>query len=72
MGTYVDISDMELAELKALTNKSDAAEAVRVAMREYIRFARRQRLKELSGRVEMEERWRGLDRMELGGDCCGD
>ncbi len=57
MTTTIDLSDQELAELKTLTNQPDAAAAVRCATTEYLRFARRQRLKALSGRVQMEENW---------------
>jgi hypothetical protein len=65
MGTIVDLTDQELAELKALTNQADAAAAVRFAATEYLRFARRKRLKELSGRVEMEENWTMLEEAEM-------
>ena len=57
MTTLVDLTDQELTELKSLTNLADPAAAVRCATTEYLRFARRKRLKDLSGRVEMEENW---------------
>ena len=59
------MTDQELAELKTLTNQADAAAAVRCATTEYLRFARRKRLPELSGRVEMEENWTVLEALEL-------
>jgi hypothetical protein len=59
MSTVVDLSEQELAELKALTRQTDAAAAVRTAMAEYVRYVRRQRLKELSGQVQMEDTARG-------------
>ena len=65
MSTVIDLSDQELAELKTLTNQADAAAAVRYAAVEYLRFARRKRLKELSGRVEMEENWTLCEEAEL-------
>jgi hypothetical protein len=65
MSTAIDLTEQELAELKALTNEPDAAAAVRHAMMEYLRFARRMRLKELSGRVEMEENWQSLEELEM-------
>jgi hypothetical protein len=37
MSTVVDLSEQELAELKALTEQSDAAAAIRTAMVEYVR-----------------------------------
>ncbi|MCY2994968.1 MAG: hypothetical protein NTY19_44970 [Planctomycetota bacterium] len=65
MTTIIDLTDQELAELKTLTNQADAASAVRCATTEYLRFARRKRLQELSGRVEMEENWTVLEAAEL-------
>jgi hypothetical protein len=72
MSTMIDLTDDELEELKALTQLPDAVSAVRFAATEYLRFAKRQRLKELSGRVEMEENWQDLEEAEMkeqhGGD----
>ena len=65
MTTIVDLTDQQLTELKALTNQTDAAAAVRCATLEYLRFARRRRLKELSGRVEMEDNWAALEEAEM-------
>jgi hypothetical protein len=65
MTTMIDLTERELTELKTLTNQVDAAAAVRCATTEYLRFARRKRLKELSGRVEMEENWPALEEAEL-------
>ena len=65
MSTTIDLSEQELVELRSFTNESDPATAVRVAMREYLRFARRMRLKELSGKVTMEDNWRELEAAEL-------
>jgi hypothetical protein len=67
MTTSIELTDQELAELKALTHQSDAEAAVRFATTEYLRFARRQRLKQLSGRVQMEENWTVLEESELEG-----
>jgi hypothetical protein len=64
MSTVVDLSEQELAELKALTRQTDAAAAVRTAMTEYVRYVRRQRLKELSGEVQMEDSWAELEGAE--------
>jgi hypothetical protein len=65
MSTVIDLTEQELAELKALTNETDPAVAVRSAMAEYLRFARRMRLKELSGQVQMEDNWQSLEEAEL-------
>jgi hypothetical protein len=61
MSTAVDLSEQELAELKALTRQTDAAAAIRTAMTEYLRYVRRQRLKELSGQVQMDDNWAELE-----------
>lgn len=66
MVTSIELSEQELAELRDLTQQSDSMEAVRVAMRDYIRYARRMRLKQLSGQVEMTDNWRQLEESEVG------
>lgn len=63
----IELSEQELAELRDLTEQSDSMEAIRVAMRDYIRYARRMRLKQLSGQVEMIDNWRQLEETEVGG-----
>jgi hypothetical protein len=65
MTTMLDLTDKELSELKDLTKESDAATALRIALMEYIRFAKRMRLKELSEQVEMQDNWRELEQREM-------
>lgn len=65
MSTVIELTEQELTELKALTNETDASLAVRCAMTEYLRFARRMRLKELSGQVHMDENWQSLEEAEM-------
>ncbi|MFM8399144.1 MAG: hypothetical protein ACKOAH_15050, partial [Pirellula sp.] len=65
MVTSIELSEQELAELRDLTEQSDSMEAIRVAMRDYIRYARRMRLKQLSGQVEMIDNWRQLEESEV-------
>ena len=65
MPTVVDLTEQELTDLKDLTRQTDEAAAIRLAMTEYLRFARRMRLKELSGQVQMEENWQVLEAAEL-------
>jgi hypothetical protein len=64
MPTVVDLTEEELAELRESTREADPAVAVRTAMREYLRYARRMQLKQLSGRVEMQENWAALESAE--------
>jgi metal-responsive CopG/Arc/MetJ family transcriptional regulator len=66
MVTSIELSEQELADLRDLTEQSDSMEAIRVAMRDYIRYARRMRLKQLSGQVEMIDNWRQLEESEVG------
>jgi hypothetical protein len=66
MVTSIELSEQELAELRDLTEQSDSMEAIRVAMRDYIRYARRMRLKQLSGQVEMIDNWGQLEESEVG------
>lgn len=65
MSTTIDLTDHELAELRAYTKETDDAAAIRSAMNEYLRLARRLQLKALSGQVEMEENWQALEATEL-------
>ena len=65
MSIQVDLTPEELEELKALTKQAGEAAAVRLAMTEYLRYARRMQLKELSGHVQMEENWQSLEAAEL-------
>ena len=63
--TTVNLSDEEVAELRAATKQSDVDEALRTALREYVRYTQRQELMTLSGRVEMQENWQELEEAEL-------
>jgi hypothetical protein len=65
MTTTVNLSDEEVAELQAATKQSDIGEALKTALREYVRYAQRQELMTLSGRVEMQENWQELEEAEL-------
>lgn len=65
MSILVELSEEELADLKAFTKQADDVAAVRCAISEYFRFARRLQLKALSGLVEMEENWPTLEASEL-------
>ena len=68
MTTTVHLTDEELADLKELTKQDDPVAAVRTAMQDYVRYARRMRLKQLSGRVEIQENWRELEAAEMESD----
>ena len=65
MTTVLELPDEELKELQKLTKKIDVAAALRMAMREYIRYAKRMQLKKLAGKVTMQENWAELEKLEL-------
>ena len=56
MTAMLDLTDKELSELKDLTEETDPSAALRRAFVEYIRHAKRMRLKELSDQLEMQAR----------------
>jgi hypothetical protein len=64
MNASIELSDQEIADLRELTNESEPNRAVRIAMAEYLRYARRMRLKAISGQVTMEDNWRHLESAE--------
>jgi hypothetical protein len=65
MSTVVDLTEQEIAEILALTKEVNVVAAVRSALAEYVRFACRMKLKDLSGHVEMDENWQELESSEL-------
>ena len=65
MSVTLQLTDEQIAELKALTHQDDVAAALRVAADEYIRYRKRLRLIELSGKVEMLDNWAELEQTEL-------
>jgi hypothetical protein len=71
MTAQVHLTDEELNELRELTHIDDADGAVRSALGEYRRYARRMRLKKLSGQVVMEDNWRAMEAAETdaSGNC---
>ena len=64
MTATINLTDDELKDLRDLTKIGDAAGAVRPALDEYRRHARRMRLKELSGQVALDDNWRSLEAAE--------
>jgi hypothetical protein len=68
MTATVNLTPEEIAEIQTLTQQKDVGEAIRAAMREYVRYARRQELKSLSGKVEFQDNWQVLEEAELKAD----
>ena len=67
MTATINLSDDEVKDLRDLTRISDVAGALRCALEEYRRYARRMRLKELSGQIAMDDNWRSLEAAEMDG-----
>ena len=61
MTATVHLTDEELNDLRELTHVDSADGAVRTALDEYRRYARRMRLKEMSGQISMEDNWRVME-----------
>ncbi len=66
MSITIDLTAQEVAALKQFTKLQDDAEAVAKAAREFLRLSRLRELKTVSGKVEFEENWRELEKLELG------
>ena len=64
MTATINLNDEEVKDLRDLTQVNDVVDAVRRALDEYRRYARRMRLKELSGKVAMDDNWRSLEAAE--------
>lgn len=64
MTAQVHLTDEELNDLRELTQVADAEGAVRSALTEYRRYARRMKLKEISGQVTMQDNWRVVEDAE--------
>ena len=67
MTATINLNDDEVKDLRDLTRISDLAGAVRCALEEYRRYARRMRLKESSGQIAMDDNWRCLEAAEMDG-----
>ena len=65
MSISVELSGEELVDLQNLTRQSDGAEAIRSAVREYVRMIRLRELIAVSGQVEFVDNWRELEAAEL-------
>jgi hypothetical protein len=65
MSITIEMSALEIAALKKLTQLDDDAEAVVTAAREFLRLGRLRELKAASGNVEFEANWQELEALEL-------
>ena len=65
MSTIIELTEQELADLRAFTKEIEPTAAIRSAMTEYLRLARRLQLKSLSGQLTMDDNWQALEAAEL-------
>ena len=65
MSIQVDLLPEEIADLKRTTKQQGDAEAIIIAVREYLRFQKLRELMSVSGKVEFELDWQELDEREL-------
>jgi hypothetical protein len=65
MRISVELSGEELVNLLSVTQQSDQAEAVRQAVREYLRMIRLRELITVSGQIEFDHNWQELEAAEL-------
>jgi hypothetical protein len=67
MTATINLSEEEIQDLRDLTKVTDLPGALHYALDEYRRYARRMRLKELSGQIAMDDNWRSLETAETDG-----
>jgi Arc/MetJ family transcription regulator len=65
MRTTIHIEDGLFADLMRLTHATTKTQAVRDALKEFIRLRRKEELLALQGRLEIEDNWRQLRESEL-------
>ena len=65
MRTTLNIEDGLFADLMRLTQAPTKTQAVRDALKEYIRLRRKEELLALRGRLEIEDNWHQLRESEL-------
>jgi Arc/MetJ family transcription regulator len=65
MRTTIHIEDSLFADLMRLTHATTKTQAVRDALKEFIRLRRKEELLALQGRLEIEDNWRQLRESEL-------
>jgi hypothetical protein len=64
MSMDLELTAQEIALLKRLTHAENDAAAVTQAAREFLRLRQLRELKAASGKVEFEENWQELEKLE--------
>lgn len=65
MRTTLEVDRGLLAEVVRLTGAKSKGKALSIALREFVRRASIERLRQLPGKIILEENWQGLREMEL-------
>jgi hypothetical protein len=61
----IELTTQEVAALKQATKLENDAEAIVKAAREFLRLRRLRELKAVSGKVQFDDSWQELERIEL-------
>lgn len=65
MRTTLTIDDIQVEDLMQATGQSSAVAAIRQALDDYLRQARKKKVLALRGRVQIEDNWRDLRALEV-------
>lgn len=65
MRTTIHIDDEIFTDLMRMTKASTKTEAVRIALNDYIRMRRKQKLLSLRGNLDLSDNWRELRDLEI-------
>ena len=65
MRTTLTIDDMQAEDLMQATGQTSAVAAIRQALDDYLRQARKKKVLALRGQVQIEDNWRDLRALEV-------
>jgi hypothetical protein len=65
MRTTIAIDDVTMSSVIALTGQKSHTAAIRTALDQYLRLARKERLLALRGKVDIADNWRALRDREV-------
>jgi hypothetical protein len=71
MRTTLTIDDMQVEDLMQATGQSSAVGAIRQALDDYLRQARKKKVLALRGQVQIEDNWRDLRALDVEGGSPG-
>ncbi|MDP6357140.1 MAG: hypothetical protein QF473_18645 [Planctomycetota bacterium] len=65
MTIQIDLSPEDLQTIQKLTNEEDEATAIQRAMESFIRHRAAMELKEMCGKIEVNETWREAENVRI-------